>query len=195
MFQNAAGSVREFLVFRVDTRASTYHVAIGIVGGRLLACLRGDSPGKLIREADGAPLVGDASLFETAPGDWIGKALRLGAVVTSPVYSVVAENDDLTVREVIATFVERELTPSDAPARGSAPPPTHRPPTSALRSGSATVAQRVVQHAEVAAWCLRRLNETEDGMQAVLAEPEARARMHDALADCAILLRQLTRRA
>lgn len=193
MSENAAGSVREFLVLRVDTRASTYHVAIGIVSGRLLACLRGDSPGRLVREADGAPLIGDASLFETSPGDWIGKPLRIGAVVTSPVCSVVAEEDELTVREVVATFVERELTPSDAPARDAMPPSTHRPPSSALRSGSATVAQRVVQHAEVAAWCLRRLHETEDGMQAARAEPEARARMHDALEDCAILLRQLTR--
>jgi hypothetical protein len=177
----------EVRVFRVETRASTYHVAMGVLGGRPVAVLHGHSKGAVVREADGAPLIGDASLFDAAPAEWLDKPLRIGAVVTSPVASVAHECDPETTRDVTAFFT----------CGGSVDAPGERwscvPPAAARPSPSSAV-QRIVQHAEVAAWCLRRLDESTDGVVAVLADPEARARLHDALDGCSALLKKLAQK-
>jgi hypothetical protein len=183
-------------VYRVQTRSSGYHVAIGMFCGRKLGVIRGRSARAAqageapIQEGDGAPLVGDDSLFEVAPEMWVGKSLRIGAIVTSPVVAVALETDVTMVHAITGA-----LSPSSSPtssrdgervARTSSAPPAP--------SAEAIELSRITQYAEVAAWCLRRLDEDEGGLRFAMHDATSGMRIHDALTECAQLLRALSRK-
>lgn len=178
-------------VYRVQTRSSGYHVALGTFCGRKLGVIRGrsgragESP---IQEGDGAPLVGDDSLFELAPEMWVGKSLRIGAIVTSPVVAVALETDVTMVHAITGALSPSPVSSRDgerAARTSSAPPPP---------SAEAIELSRITHYAEVAAWCLRRLDEDEGGLRFAMHDATSSMRIHDALTECAQLLRALSRR-
>lgn len=180
-------------VFRVQTRSSGYHVAIGTFCGRRLGVIRGRAGDAPVQEGDGAPLVGDHSLFELAPEAWVGKSLRIGAMVTSPVVAVALETDVTMVHTITGSL--SPSSPSTAPsADGERATRASTVPPGVAATSVAIELQRVTHHAEVAAWCLRRLEEDEGGLRFAMGDAPSRARIHDALTECAQLLNVLAKR-
>src|SRR3954471_21089770 len=68
-----------WVVYRIQTASSQY--TLGVFGGsgdrRRCAVLRGWSHGAHLSAEDSAPLIGDKSLFEVSPSEWIGQRLRI----------------------------------------------------------------------------------------------------------------------
>jgi hypothetical protein len=84
-------------VYRVQTESSIYHVAFHEERGRKYVVVRGqagtDREHVVVRDSD--PRIGDDSLFEVAPDDWVGKPLEIATMRTSNVVSVYREGDPL----------------------------------------------------------------------------------------------------
>ncbi len=78
--------------FWVQTQSSMLLIGLydGTAGGRPLAVLKGHSgsSGRELRAQDSAPRVGDRSLFDVPPAEWVGARLEIGGTTTSPVVRV-----------------------------------------------------------------------------------------------------------
>lgn len=82
-------------VYRVQTESSVYHVAMHEERGRKYVVVRGqagtDREHVVVRDSD--PRIGDASLFDVLPQDWVGQPLEIATMKTSNVVSVYREGD------------------------------------------------------------------------------------------------------
>lgn len=163
-------------VYRVRTASSTYHVAIAPAGARRFAVLRGYSVGvgRVIDVCDSAPQVGDASLFDVAPGKWSGKPLAFGTTVTSHVIEAAPETD-AAVRTVVTSALVARPVPSSE--RDRVPYP-----------------EDWVEHAELAAAVLRQLYQRKGLLEDIEQRPAMHERLNVALAECALLLRAIAGR-
>jgi hypothetical protein len=112
-----------WVVYRVHTASSRY--SLGVFGGsgerRRCAVLRGWSHGTQVNAEDSAPLIGEKSLFELSPSEWIGQRLRIGTTNTSPVQSVELEDDPTVVTSITsfapAISTSRQLAQAPAEVR------------------------------------------------------------------------------
>jgi hypothetical protein len=82
-------------VYRVQTEASVYFVAIHEERGRKYVVVRGqqgsDRENVVVRDSD--PRIGDQSLFDVAPERWVGQVLEAATMRTSPITAVYREGD------------------------------------------------------------------------------------------------------
>ncbi|MBV8763126.1 MAG: hypothetical protein JO257_37920 [Deltaproteobacteria bacterium] len=84
-------------VYRVQTESSVYHLAIHEEHGKKTCIVRGqagsDRENVVIRDSD--PRIGDRSLFDVPPVEWVGKILEVATMRTSPITFVHREGDPL----------------------------------------------------------------------------------------------------
>jgi hypothetical protein len=89
-------------VYRVTTESSVYLLGFHEERGRQFVVLRGlpgtDREHVVIRDSD--PRVGEASMFELAPEDWVGKLMEVATMTSSAVTAVMAETDRAAVASV-----------------------------------------------------------------------------------------------
>jgi len=82
-------------VYRVQTESSVYHIAFHEERGRKYVVVRGqqgtDREHVVVRDSD--PRIGDQSLFDVLPAEWVGKPLEIATMRTSAVVSVYREGD------------------------------------------------------------------------------------------------------
>jgi len=87
--------VQAVSVYRVQTESSVYFVAFHEERGKKYVVVRGqagtDREHVVVRDTD--PRIGDESLFDVAPADWVGKSLEVATMRTSPVLNVYREGD------------------------------------------------------------------------------------------------------
>lgn len=104
MSQTVFGDLREraVAVYRVTTQASVYIVGFHEQRGRKFVIVRGapgtDREAVVVRDSD--PRVGEHSLFELPPTDWVGKSLEIATMTSSPVTAVVQEGDPSMIAAV-----------------------------------------------------------------------------------------------
>lgn len=177
---------------RVQTASSRYHVAFGPLDGRRVAVLRGQSHGRSVLETDGDARVGEASLFDVPSSEWIGLPLRVGAIVTSPVASVVPEVDPSVLAQVhdwARTGSYSALVPASAPA--PAPSPRAAPPPAPAPASPLEGAAYYLALVEAAAMRLRHARVAPDLRESFANEPVLRERFGEALAECLLLVKAL----
>jgi hypothetical protein len=89
-------------VYRVTTESSVYLLGFHEERGRQFVVLRGlpgtDREHVVIRDSD--PRIGEASMFELAPEDWVGKLMEVATMTSSAVTAVTAETDRAAVASV-----------------------------------------------------------------------------------------------
>ena len=87
--------VKAVNVYRVQTESSVYFIAFHEERGRKYVVVRGqagtDREHVVVRDSD--PRIGDDSLFDVPPADWVGKPLEIATMRTSPVLQVHREGD------------------------------------------------------------------------------------------------------
>jgi hypothetical protein len=87
--------VKAVNVYRVQTESSVYFIAFHEERGKKYVVVRGqagtDREHVVVRDSD--PRIGDASLFDVAPQDWVGHPLEIATMRTSPVLHVHREGD------------------------------------------------------------------------------------------------------
>lgn len=176
-----------WVVYRVQTASSRYSLGIFAGSGerRRCAVLRGWSHGAHINAEDSAPLIGERSLFELSPSEWIGQRLRIGTTNTSPVQSVELE-DDPTVVTSITSFApavtsSRQLAPASAESE--------RP----RRQRSAYPAD-MVEYAETAASLLRAVYSKEGLADDLRGQADLERRFKVAVGECFLVLKALGER-
>jgi hypothetical protein len=93
---------RAVAVYRVTTQASIYIIGFHELHGRKYVIARGapgtDREAVVVRDSD--PRVGEHSLFEVPPQDWVGKSLEIATMTSSPVTGVVQERDPVAIAAV-----------------------------------------------------------------------------------------------
>lgn len=94
-------------VYRVQTESSVYHLAIHEEHGKKTVILRGqagsDRENVVVRDSD--PRIGDRSLFDVPPAQWVGQVLEVATMTTSPIVSVHREGDPLPPEAVVRARV------------------------------------------------------------------------------------------
>ena len=97
MNQTVFGDLRQraLAVYRVRTQSSMYILGIHEVRGRKFVIVRGE-PGSdrehvVVRDSD--PRIGEQSLFEVPPEQWIGKSLEVATMTSSQIVAVDVEKD------------------------------------------------------------------------------------------------------
>ncbi len=87
--------MKAVIVYRVQTESSTYIVAQHEERGRKYVVVRGqpgtDREHVVVRDSD--PRIGDLSLFDVPPAEWVGKPLEIATMKTSNVVSVYRDGD------------------------------------------------------------------------------------------------------
>jgi hypothetical protein len=175
-----------WVVYRIHTASSRYTLGVfaGSAERRRCAVLRGMSHGTHINAEDSAPLVGDKSLFELPPSEWIGHRLTIGTTNTSSIRSVDLEDDPVVVTSITsgATVVtsSRQLAPTP-----SEPPP--RRPRPAYPAD-------MVEYAETAAGLLRAVYTKEDLATDLRENPKLERRFKVAVGECFLVLKALGER-
>ncbi len=192
IFTAPASASPGWQTFRVKTGSSTYHVAFGPLGSRRVAVLRGDSHGNVIHEIDGDPRVGEASLFGVSPGEWVGKPLLVGGVITSPVVAVSVE-DDPEVLSRVPTWLTLPSTSAPTPVFESAPRLIAQPVAQPVAPPLAG-AELYVSLVEAAGRRLRAVADADDLVEAFAERPELRERFGDELAACLLTVKGIARR-
>jgi hypothetical protein len=120
---------------------------------------------------DSGAKVGNASLFDVAPGEWAGKPLTFGTTTTSAVVDAIPETDAAIVTVVTSALVS-----------ASQPSPKHE---------RAPYPEDWVEHAEVAAAVLRQVYQRKGLLEDIQQRPALFERLAVALADCALQLRAI----
>jgi hypothetical protein len=98
------GDLREraLAVYRVKTQASLYLVGIHEARGRKFVIVRGeagtDREHVVVRDSD--PRIGEHSLFEVPPQQWVGKSLEVATMTSSQIVSVDVEHDPAAIAAV-----------------------------------------------------------------------------------------------
>ncbi|MEZ4361065.1 MAG: hypothetical protein R3B48_12850 [Kofleriaceae bacterium] len=152
-------------VYRVTTHGSTYLLAIHERRGHKYAVVRGAPGGdrEHVNVRDGDPRVGESSLFDVPPEQWVGQTLELATMTTSEIVSVEEADDPEAIAAVgggddgrrnrwgrpqgtgVALAPPGRLSASPAihpsPSRGTLPSETPTAPT--------TVAHKIVVGAAV----------------------------------------------
>ena len=128
---------RALAVYRVTTRASVYLLGFHEQRGRRFVIARGapgtDREAVVVRDSD--PRIGEHSLFEVPPAAWIGHALEIATMTSSPVVSVVDERDPVAISAVgVDGHVQpnpwaRPVPEPSAPPGFAAPRPPYFPGT------------------------------------------------------------------
>ncbi len=167
-------------VYRVQTQASVYHVAVfkGDERRRRCVTLRGDTVGEA---QDSDPRINDASLFDVPVTAWVGKSLEVGLVTTSPVQVVEVERDVAIVRALTAPPVRRRVGDED----GGLPP---------AQRESIPYPESAVVLVESGARRLSAAYEQRTLVEDLAAEPELLDRLRIALADCYMRVEAMGRR-
>ena len=176
-------------VYRVQTASSRYSLGVYPGSGerRRCAVLRGWSHGAHVNAEDSAPLVGDKSLFELSPSEWIGQRLQIGTTKMSPVRSVELE-DDPTVITSITSGAPMVITSRQmAPVAASAEP--ERP----KRQRPAYPAD-MVEYAETAASLLRAVYAKEGLAGDLRGQVDLERRFKVAVGECFLVLKALGER-
>jgi hypothetical protein len=183
-------------VYRLHTQASVYLLGIHEARGRKYVILRGE-PGSdrehvVVRDSD--PRIGDTSLFELEPEDWVGHTLEVATMTTSEIAAVEVEGNPYRIASVsgvgearspwappvppragplVATPGGLEEHPRIQPglSRGTLPNPD---------AGASTVARQIVVG-----------QSANQGAEPSLAYPHRHVRYAE---DAAALLRSLSRR-
>jgi len=176
-----------WVVYRVQTASSRY--TLGVFGGsgdrRRCAVLRGWSHGAHINAEDSAPLIGDKSLFEVSPSEWIGQRLRIGTTNTSSVQSVELEDDPTVVSSITslapAVSSSRQLV---QPTAESERPKRQRPAYPA----------DMVEYAETAASLLRAVYAKEELARDLRGQGDMERRFKVAVGECFLVLKALGER-
>jgi hypothetical protein len=87
--------VKAVTIYRVQTESSVYVVAFHEERGRKYVVVRGqagtDREHVVVRDSD--PRIGEQSLFDVPPADWVGQPLEIATMKTSNVVSVHREGD------------------------------------------------------------------------------------------------------
>ena len=167
-------------VYRVQTEASVYHVALFKGDGRRRRCvtLRGDTVGEA---QDSDPRIDDVSLFDVPVTEWVGKSLEVGRVTTSPVRVVEVERDVAIVRAL--TDPPRRTRVGDE--KGGSPRGQLEP---------IPYPESAVVLVEAAARRLSAAYEQRTLVEDLAGEPELLDRLRVALADCYMRVQAMGRR-
>ena len=123
---------RAVAVYRVTTQASIYIIGFHELHGRKYVIARGapgtDREAVVVRDSD--PRVGEFSLFEVPPQDWVGKSLEIATMTSSPVTGVVQERDPVAIAAVgvdghvkKSPWARPEATPTEPPGFTAPRPP------------------------------------------------------------------------
>ncbi len=180
-------SAAGWVVYRVQTKSSRYTLGVfgGSAGRRRCAVLRGSSHGEQVNAEDSAPLVGEKSLFDLSPPEWVGHSLQIGTTKTSPIQSVELEDDPIVVTSV--TSLAPVVTSSREFEAGS----SKRAATT--RQWSAYPAD-MVEYAESAAKLLQAVYAKQDLADDLRAHPKLAQRFKFAVGECFLVLKALGER-
>jgi hypothetical protein len=111
-------------VVRVHTQASVYIIGLHEDRGRKYVVVRGlpgtDREHVIVRDSD--PRVGEDSLFDVAPHDWIGQSLEIATMTSSTVVSVHVETDAAAIAAVGGDEASAK-SPWQRPRANVEPPP------------------------------------------------------------------------
>ena len=174
-------------VYRVETQSSVYTVGLyeGEAGRRPCAVLHGTSHGTPIAAQDSSPLVGERSLFDVAPSEWVGYSIEIGTVTTSSVRRVEVEDDEQKIQAVTRQGEVTQIgygdgarqerkQQSDQPHRGWSPYPADR-----------------VQYVESAASLLRAVYSRSELVADLRAHPDLMRRLQVAVGECFLMIKAL----
>jgi hypothetical protein len=175
-----------WVVYRIHTASTRYSLGIfaGSAERRRCAVLRGMSHGTPINAEDSAPLVGDRSLFDASPSEWIGQRLQIGTTKTSPIKSVDLEDDPIVVTSITS------MAPAVTNSRQLAAAPSEPPP----RRQKPAYPADMVEYAETAAALLRAIYSKEDLADDLRAHPKLETRFRVAVGECFLILKALGER-
>lgn len=181
-----------WIVYRVRTASSEYHLGVfsGGWGKRACAVLRGRSRGGMgeaIDVQDSAPLVGGESLFSVSTDSWVGRALEIGTVTTSPIQSVEEERD----RSVVTAITTRtSLARTDA-ATAASPRTSVRAARREEKESStwAPYPEDHVEYVELASRLLRAAYQKRGLLTDLAAHPQLCERFELALSECFLMLK------
>jgi hypothetical protein len=183
-------------VYRVQTETSIYYVSFHEERGRKYVVVRG-APGTdrehvVVRDSD--PRVGEHSMFELPPGDWIGKAMDVASMRTSPITSVRKENAIRAgAREVRVSLDAPAPKSPRGLAQGTAVGQVNEKSRQVVvGEPSVPYPERHVRHAEDCAQLLRSIHRRDH----LFADIDAaqRGRIQRSLADCEALIVEIKKR-
>ena len=198
-------------VYRVQTESSVYHVAIHEEHGKKTVIVRGqagtDRENVVIRDSD--PRIGDRSLFDVPPVEWVGNVLEVATMTTSPIISVYREGDPLPPEAIVRPRVTApdglganpRIVP--VPARGTSvgnPRPAPNDLARQLVTGQADPQQaapyplRHVLYAEDVVTRLRSIHRRERLWHDLSDEPKLQDRLMRALDAAEQLLHDIKKR-
>ena len=172
-------------VYRVRTRSSTYTLGLFVKGGeRHVAVLRGRSNGmgQEISVMDSEPDIGEESLFDVPPSDWVGKPLAIGTITTSPVTSVETETDKMEITSVVNALAMRGGLAASQTRTSAPPPELARYPLNYVEGLENTAAwlRRIANQPKIAADIAQRAEWTQ---RAKIAMVNARQALEDLARD------------
>ena len=198
-------------VYRVQTESSVYHVAIHDEHGRKTVIVRGqagtDREHVVIRDSD--PRIGDRSLFDVPPVEWVGKIMEVATMTTSAITSVYREGDplppDMTVRPRVPAPEGLGANPRimSVPARGTSVGNARPAPSDLARqlvTGQADPQQaapypvRHVLYAEDVVTRLRSIHRRERLWHDLAGDPKLQDRLMRALEAAEQLLHDIKKR-
>ena len=113
------------VVYRIETQSSIYLLAFHESGENRTAVLQGQPGGKnehvVVRDTD--PRIGERSLWTVPPNEWVGYALCLATMTTSPVRSVMRVTDHgLVPAQTLLTLASATAPQARSPSAPAAPP-------------------------------------------------------------------------
>ena len=144
----------------MKTQSSTYVVGLFDLGSaRPFAMMRGMSQGMghEIDLRDSDPRIGDVSLFEMPPAQWVGQRIDMAGTKTSPVASAVEEKNPVHTDTLIRTLMQP--MPRSVAKTASEPPSPRRQEEGPKREQrrEAPYPENMVEYVEVLASVLRNL--------------------------------------
>jgi hypothetical protein len=90
-------------VYRIHTQGSVYLLGIHKARGRKYVVVRGlpgtDREHVVVRDSD--PRIGDTSLFEVDPQDWVGEVLEVATMTSSVITEVLSETNMASIAAVM----------------------------------------------------------------------------------------------
>jgi hypothetical protein len=177
-------SRRKWTVYRIATSSSEYHLGIfaGGTGRRRCAVLRGrSSQGNSVSAEDTNPLIGNTSLFDVPPAEWLGARLDIGTTRTSAVRSVELEEDPAVIH-----FMTRPLT--NVALAEDSPRPSERRLYAATR---AAYPEDCIEQTELAAKCLTAVYAKNELLHDLKSQAELRRRFELAMGECFLLIKAM----
>lgn len=170
-------------VFRVKTQSSNYVLGFfALDTTRPFALMRGLSKGigHEIDLRDAAPRIGDHSLFELPPDQWVGLRIDMAGTTTSTVASAAEETNPEHSQTIVRTLLQP--VPVAPAARRSAPPASaDSPPPRSPPRQEPPYPENLVEYVEILASVLRSLASNATAMEDIRRQPRLNARLKVAL--------------